>query len=206
MYKTWIGIVRGASTDGMKGKAVRIQRTKSIIFIRRDITAVPYYYFIGLMSRTVLIYRAQFMVPAIESIYWPEMATGTVMWNVRRGLYVDVDLYASSAASGERGMDPHNARRPEQIIVADRERAASYATGTDTRLSICGPDCDNHRRRNSFAMRDEFSRSSENGLAARRDATVRSPSDLRANKTRRRIVFTTRERKSDYLVCLIEEY
>jgi len=43
----------------------------------------------------------------------------------------------------ERGMDPHNARRPEQIIVADRERAAGYATGTC--LSICGPDCDDHR-------------------------------------------------------------
>lgn len=67
----------------------------------------------------------------MESIYWPEMATGTVMWNVRGGLYVDVDLYASSAAGGERGMDPHNARRPDQIIVADRERGASYATGTD---------------------------------------------------------------------------
>lgn len=40
------------------------------------------------------------MVLAIESIYLPEMAT--VMWNVRGGLYVDVDLYASSAASGER--------------------------------------------------------------------------------------------------------
>lgn len=46
----------------------------------------------------------------------------------------------------ERGMDPHNARRPEQIIVADRERAAGYATGTDTRLSICVPDCDHHHR------------------------------------------------------------
>lgn len=36
----------------------------------------------------------------------------------------------------ERGMDPHNARRLEQIIVADRERAADYATGTDICLSI----------------------------------------------------------------------
>jgi len=48
------------------------------------------------------MYLAQFTVLAIESIYLPEMATGTVMWNVRGGLYVDVDLYASSAASGER--------------------------------------------------------------------------------------------------------
>lgn len=36
----------------------------------------------------------------------------------------------------ERGMDPHNARRLEQIIVADCERAAGYATGTDICLSI----------------------------------------------------------------------
>lgn len=76
------------------------------------------------------------------------------MWNVRGGLYVDVDLYASSAASGERNGPAYNARRPEQIIVADRERAAGYATGTDTCLSICGPDCDDHRRgiRSPYAM------------------------------------------------------
>lgn len=86
--------------------------------------------------------------------------------------------------------------------MADRERAAGYATGTDTRLSICDPDCDNHHH---HGIRDGFSRSSENGPATRRDATVRSPSDLRANKTRRRIVFTTRERENDYLVSLIEE-
>lgn len=35
-----------------------------------------------------------------EHLSLPEMATGTVMWNVRGGLYVDVDLYASSAAAG----------------------------------------------------------------------------------------------------------
>lgn len=44
-------------------------------------------------------------------------------------------------------MDPHNARRPEQIIVADRGRGASYATWYRyTCPSIRGPDCDNHRR------------------------------------------------------------
>lgn len=48
------------------------------------------------------------MVLAPESTYLPEMATGTVMWNVRGGLYVAVDLYASSAAA-ERATDPHNA-------------------------------------------------------------------------------------------------
>lgn len=36
-------------------------------------------------------------------IYLPEMATGTVMWNVYGGLYAEADLYASL----ERGMDPH---------------------------------------------------------------------------------------------------
>lgn len=36
-------------------------------------------------------------------IYLPEMATGTVMWNVYGGLYAEADLYASL----ERGMDPY---------------------------------------------------------------------------------------------------
>lgn len=33
-------------------------------------------------------------------IYLPEMATGTVMWNVYGGLYVEADLYASRWREG----------------------------------------------------------------------------------------------------------
>lgn len=36
-----------------------------------------------------------------------------------------------------------------------------------------------------------------------RDATARSSSDLRGNKTRRRIVFTTRERERATISCLL---
>lgn len=94
----------------------------------------------------------------------------------------------------ERGMDPHNARRPEQIIVADRERAAGYATGTC--LSICGPDCDDHRCGICSPSVMDFR---DRAKTDWRHGAVRSSSGLRANKTHPRIVFTTGERESNYL-------
>jgi len=135
------------------------------------------------------------MILAIESIYLPEMATGTVMWNIRGGLYVDVDLYASSAASGERGMDPqHNARRAD---YRGRSRARSrlrdwllvsrFVVLIVTIIIIA----EFARHVMDFRGRAKTDR--------RRDATVRSSSGLWANKTHRRVVFTTEERESDYL-------
>lgn len=60
-------------------------------------------------------------------IYLPEMATGTVMWNVYGGLYVEADLYASRWRERERGMDPHIGA----VVLHSRDYRAARSRAPD---------------------------------------------------------------------------